>query len=160
MNIMKNKIVLTAALTLIFASCSSTKKTSTNNTETTTEQVSAVQNTTTSSSEMDAEDSSAISQQNMAAQANGSTGAMNNLMAQGSSKTIASEYAEMFSKLEMSDEQISTFTSAMHRFKTKQANMPSGEMLGSIENERTRQLEEILSSGQYAKYEEWLANNQ
>ena len=156
---MKNKIVLTAALTLIFASCSSTKKTSTNNTETTTEQVNNDQNTTTSSSEMDAEDSSAISQQNMAAQANGSTGAMNNLMAQGSSKTIASEYAEMFSKLEMSDEQISTFTSAMHRFKTKQANMPSGEMLGSIENERTRQLEEILSSGQYAKYEEWLANN-
>ena len=159
MKIMKNKIVLTAALTLIFASCSSTKKTSTNNTETTTEQVSAVQNTTTSSSEMDAKDSSVISQQNMAAQANGSTGAMNNLMAQGSSKTIASEYAEMFSKLEMSDEQISTFTSAMNRFKTKQANMPSGEMLGSIENERTRQLEEILSSGQYAKYEEWLANN-
>ncbi|VXB22430.1 hypothetical protein [Maribacter litoralis] len=159
---MKNKIVLTAALTLILASCSSTKKTSTNNTETTTEQVSTVQNTSTSSSssEMDAEDSSAISQQNMAAQANGSTGAMNNLMAQGSSKTIASEYAEMFSKLEMSDEQISTFTSAMNRFKTKQANMPSGEMLGSIENERTRQLEEILSSGQYAKYEEWLANNQ
>ncbi|WP_430424021.1 hypothetical protein [Maribacter litoralis] len=158
---MKNKIVLTAALTLILASCSSTKKISTNNTETTTEQVSAVQNTSTSSSssEIDAEDSSAISQQNMAAQANGSTGAMNNLMAQGSSKTIASEYAEMFSKLEMSDEQISTFTSAMHRFKTKQANMPSGEMLGSIENERTRQLEEILSSGQYAKYEEWLANN-
>lgn len=158
MKIMKNKIVLTAALTLILASCSSTKKTSTNNTETTTEQVSADQNTTTSS-EMEAENSSVISQQNMAAQANGSTGAMNNLMAQGSSKTIASEYAEMFSKLEMSDEQISTFTSAMHRFKTKQANMPSGEMLGSIENERTRQLEEILSSGQYAKYEEWLANN-
>ncbi|WP_164674182.1 hypothetical protein [Maribacter litoralis] len=160
---MKNKIVLTAALTLILASCSSTKKTSTNNTETTTEQVSTVQNTSTSSSsssEIDAEDSSAISQQNMAAQANGSTGTMNNLMAQGSSKTIASEYAEMFSKLEMSDEQISTFTSAMNRFKTKQANMPSGEMLGSIENERTRQLEEILSSGQYAKYEEWLANNQ
>ena len=139
-------------MTLILASCSSTKKTSTNNTETTTEQVSTVQNTSTSSSsEIDAEDSSAISQQNMAAQANGLTGAMNNLMAQGSSKTIASEYAEMFSKLEMSDEQISTFTSAMHRFKTKQANMPSGEMLGSIENERTRQLEEILSSGQYAK---------
>ena len=85
---------------------------------------------------------------------------MNNVMAKGSTTTIRDEYADMFTKLEMSNEQISTFTAAMNRFKTKQANTPSGEMLGSIESERTRQLEEILSSGQYAKYEEWLANNQ
>jgi len=160
MKIMKNTIVITAALTLILTSCSSTKQTSTNQTETVTEQVSTEQNVTTANTNSETSNTSVIDQQNTAAQANGSTGAMNNVMAKGSATTTRDEYADMFTKLEMSNEQISTFTAAMNRFKTKQANTPSGEMLGSIESERTRQLEEILSSGQYAKYEEWLVNNQ
>ena len=78
---------------------------------------------------------------------------------QNTSKILDDTYATMFTKLEMSKEQISTFTSEMNRFKNKQANTASGEMLGSIESEQTRQMESILSSAQYAKYEQWLAKN-
>ncbi|WP_396633369.1 hypothetical protein [Maribacter sp. R86514] len=78
---------------------------------------------------------------------------------QNTSKILDDTYATMFTKLEMSKEQISTFTSEMNRFKSKQANTASGEMSGSIESEQTRQMESILSSAQYAKYEQWLAEN-
>lgn len=78
---------------------------------------------------------------------------------QNASKNLDDTYATMFTKLEMSKEQIRAFTSEMNRFKNKQANTASGEMLGSIESEQTRQMESILSSAQYAKYEQWLAKN-
>ena len=78
---------------------------------------------------------------------------------QHTSKNLDDTYATMFIKLEMSKEQIRAFTSEMNRFKNKQANTASGEMLGSIESEQTRQMESILSSAQYAKYEQWLAEN-
>ncbi|MEP2280326.1 hypothetical protein [Maribacter sp.] len=91
---------------------------------------------------------------------NESTNTLSNTAIQNTSEKLNDEYATMFAKLEMSKEQISTFTSEMNRFKNKQANTASGEMLGSIESERTRQLEDILSSSQYAKYEQWLAENE
>ncbi|MDF4203877.1 hypothetical protein PXD56_12965 [Maribacter sp. SA7] len=91
---------------------------------------------------------------------NESTNTISTTGIQNTSKKLNDEYATMFAKLEMSKEQISTFTSEMNRFKNKQANTASGEMLGSIESERTRQLENILSSSQYAKYEQWLAENE
>ncbi|MEP2237841.1 MAG: hypothetical protein ABJI22_05740 [Maribacter sp.] len=89
-----------------------------------------------------------------------STNTLSTTGIQNTSEKLNDEYATMFAKLEMSKEQISTFTSEMNRFKNKQANTASGEMLGSIESERTRQLEDILSSSQYAKYEQWLAENE
>lgn len=145
-------------LTLAFVgtSCSSTKKTP-SITEKSTEQVNTAQDEPNASTTDNS--SSSMTQHTIATQVNGSTGAMSNIGVQNRSNSLKSEYATMFSKLEMSEEQMSTFTSAMRRFKDKQANTASGEMLGSIESERTRQLKDILSSSQFAKYEQWLAEN-
>lgn len=132
MKIMKNRIIVTLALIAILTSCSSTKKNLVNTSE-----KSAAQNELT----------------------NGLTDTTENAGYQNTSKNSDDAYATMFTKLEMSKDQISTFTSEMNRFKNKQANTASGEMLGSIESEQTRQMESILSSAQYAKYEQWLAEN-
>ena len=129
---MKNRIIVTLALIAILTSCSSTKKNLVNTSE-----KSTVENELT----------------------NGSTDTTENVGIQNTSKNSDDVYATMFTKLEMSKEQINTFTSEMNRFKSKQANTASGEMLGSIESEQTRQMESILSSAQYAKYEQWLAEN-
>jgi len=132
MKIMKNRIIVTLALIAILTSCSSIKKNLVNTSE-----KSTVENKLT----------------------NGSTDTTENAGIQNTSKNLDDAYATMFTKLEMSKDQISTFTSEMNRFKSKQANTASGEMLGSIESEQTRQMESILSSAQYAKYEQWLAKN-
>lgn len=95
----------------------------------------------------------------IAGQTNGSTGAMNNLQAVGGAKSHSFDYEQMYTDLEMTDEQIRSFRSAMEDFQEKQVNMPNGEMLGSIESERTRQLKDILSSEQFKKYSQWQADN-
>jgi len=132
MKIMKNRIIVTLALIAILTSCSSTKKNLVN-----------ISEKSTAENEL----------------TNGSTDTTENAGIQNTSKNLDDAYATMFTKLEMSKDQISTFTSEMNRFKSKQANTASGEMLGSIESEQTRQMESILSSAQYAKYEQWLAEN-
>jgi len=129
---MKNRIIVTLALIAILTSCSSTKKNLVN-----------ISEKSTAENEL----------------TNGSTDTTENAGIQNTSKNLDDAYATMFTKLEMSKDQISTFTSEMNRFKSKQANTASGEMLGSIESEQTRQMESILSSAQYAKYEQWLAEN-
>ena len=155
---MKNKILATLVLTVVLASCSGTKKT-TSNTEKTDTVVSA-EKENTENSNTTSQVSKASIQPNIAVQTNGSTGAMSNSMAKTNTKSTSKENSQMFKALEMSEEQVTTYNAAMNQFKTKQANMPSGEMLGSIESERTRQLKNILSSAQFAKYEIWQADNQ
>ncbi|SHJ37585.1 hypothetical protein SAMN04488007_0135 [Maribacter aquivivus] len=154
---MKNRIIVTLALTAILNACSSTKKTTSNNTEATTEQMNTAQIETKAKSKESSGNESAINQKSTTEHVNASTDAMNNVATKNS---LGTEYSKMFTALEMSENQISIFKSSMERFKTKQANLASGEMLGSIESERTRQMESILSSAQYAKYEQWLADNQ
>ena len=155
---MKNKILATLVLTVVLASCSGTKKT-TSNTEKVDTVVSA-EKENTENSNTTSQVSKASIQPNIAVQTNGSTGAMSNSMAKTNTKSTSKENSQMFKALEMSEEQVTTYNAAMNQFKTKQANMPSGEMLGSIESERTRQLKNILSSAQFAKYEKWQADNQ
>lgn len=155
---MKNKILATLVLTVVLASCSGTKKT-TSNTEKTDTVVSA-EKENTENSNTTSQVSKASIQPNISVQTNGSTGAMSNSMAKTNTKSTSKENSQMFKALEMSEEQVTTYNAAMNQFKTKQANMPSGEMLGSIESERTRQLKNILSSAQFAKYEKWQADNQ
>lgn len=155
---MKTNLITIIAIAAIFASCSSTKKMTSKNTEDTTVQMNSVENESTINAAERNE--SIMTQNNIATQVNGSTGAMSNTGVQNNSKNSSNEYSKMYTTLEMSDDQISAFTSAMNRFKTKQAKTASGEMLGSIESERTRQMESILSSAQYAKYEQWLIDNQ
>tara|TARA_R110000764_G_scaffold14550_12_gene41480 strand:- start:698 stop:1165 length:468 start_codon:yes stop_codon:yes gene_type:complete len=155
---MKNKILATLVLTVVLASCSGTKKT-TSYTEKIDTVVSA-EKENTENSNTTSQVSNASTQPNIAVQTNGSTGAMSNSMAKTNTKSTSKENSQMFKALEMSEEQVTTYNTAMNQFKTKQANMPSGEMLGSIESERTRQLKNILSSAQFAKYEKWQADNQ
>lgn len=157
---MKNRIIVTLALTAILTSCSSTKKTTSNDTEATTAQMKTEQDESTTKTTESTVTTSPMVHKNMATQINESTSAMNNIGAKNSSNSLGAEYSKMFTALDMSENQISIFKSSMERFKTKQANTASGEMLGSIESERTRQMESILSSAQYAKYEQWLADNQ
>ncbi|WP_300024559.1 hypothetical protein [uncultured Maribacter sp.] len=128
---MKTNIAIILALMFILTSCSTTKKASS-----TTEKA-------TTQNELDS----------------GSADAMNKTEVQSTSESFKSEYADLFSELKMNKDQISTFTAAMNRFKEQQANTASGEILGNIDSERTRQLENILSSSQYAKYEQWMAKN-
>ncbi|WP_299800730.1 hypothetical protein [uncultured Maribacter sp.] len=157
---MKNKIIVTLVLTVILTSCSSTKKTISNNTEAVTARMNTAQTETNTKSTETTASETAMNQKNSTEQVNESTGAMNNVATKNNINSLGAEYSEIFTALEMSENQISIFKSSMERFKTKQANMASGEMLGSIESERTRQMESILSSAQYAKYEQWLADKQ
>ncbi|MDO6473376.1 hypothetical protein [Maribacter sp. 1_MG-2023] len=115
------------------------------------------QNETSTKSTENTASETAMNQKSSTEQVNESTGAMNNVATKNSSNSLGAEYSDMFTALEMSENQISIFKSSMERFKTKQANMAIGKILGSIESERTRQMEGILSSAQYAKYEQWLA---
>ena len=69
------------------------------------------------------------------------------------------DYLDMYSKLEMTDAQIQQFEGALTQFHTQQRNTPSGEMMGSLADERDRQLKEILSDDQYSTYESWKESN-
>ena len=95
-----------------------------------------------------------------AAQTNGSTGAMNNVQTNRTVKNSGVDYNQMYMDLEMDDDQIRTFKSGMDDFQKKRVNMPNGEMLGTMESERTRQLELILSEEQLAKYKDWQVDNE
>ncbi|TDT43683.1 hypothetical protein CLV90_2805 [Maribacter spongiicola] len=140
---MKIKLVSMLALSIVLTSCSSTKKTGAKNSK---DSMAAQETNNTSST--------------TAAMDNRSTTLNNNTSTAVKTLKSKNEYASMFSSLEMTDEQIRKFSVAMDQFKSKQANMASGEMLGSVESERTRQLESILSSSQLSKYEKWLVDNQ
>ncbi|WP_424002564.1 hypothetical protein [Maribacter sp. IgM3_T14_3] len=140
---MKIKMISMLALTIVLTSCYSTKKTSTKNSK---DSMAAQETSNTTS--------------NTAVITNNSTTLNNETSTAIKSSNSSKEYAPMYSSLEMTDEQIRKFSTAMDQFKSKQANMASGEMLGTIESERTRQLETILSSSQLAKYEKWLIDNQ
>lgn len=89
---------------------------------------------------------------------NGSTGAMNNLQANKNLDNSNYNDENMFVKLEMTEEQIDRFQSAMTDFSEKKRNTPSGEIMGSVESERKRQLQRILSVRQFKIYEEWEQN--
>jgi len=160
---MKNKIIMGAFLTLVLASCSGTKKNTTNNNTVQTEEASdrnsmQMTNDATDSNREETTSSTEPSP-NMAINTNGSTGAMNNVMARNNTTNTTTDENKMFKALNMTEEQINNFNSAMERFKKRQANMASGEMLGSIESERNRQMESILSKEQFSRYQQWNSDN-
>ena len=162
---MKNKLIIGTIMTVILASCSGTNKISTNNSSSTvqTEDTSENNSTQTMSespnTEKEETKSSTEQTSTMAINVNGSTGAMNNVMARSNAANTPSEENKMFKALHMTDEQINKFNSAMDHFKKRQANTASGEMFGSIESERDRQLETILSKEQFSRYKQWQSDN-
>lgn len=97
------------------------------------------------------------SEEGMQADGDGMTGDGTEATIAPSNKNI--DYLDMYSKLEMTDLQIQQFEGALTEFHTRQRNTPSGEMLGSLSDERDRQLKEILSDEQFTAYESWKNSN-
>ncbi len=93
--------------------------------------------------------------------ANGSTGGNMNINTDTMTDSWRSglNSSQMYADLNMTDEQIRSFEMAMTAFQEKQKSTANGEMLGTLESERDRQLENILTTEQFHKYEEWKANN-
>jgi len=162
---MKKQVITMAAIGLILVSCGGTKNTVKNDTTmysgaaNTTESATAQKENSSSTNDDDSVSVAEKASGGMAGSVNGSSGAMNNVQANSNRASSSMDYDQMFADLQMTDDQISTFRAGMEDFQDKQANMPSGEMLGTIENERTKQLENVLSDAQLEKYQEWESNN-
>lgn len=152
---MKKYIAIATVLTVTLAACTGTKNTTSNN-ENGPTAVQQESSTPSSNKNMTASENASGG---ILDQTNGSSGAMNNVQTFGENNTSSFDYDEMYSELEMTDDQISSFRAAMKDFQNKQVNTANGEMMGSIESERTRQLENILSEVQMVKYEKWQADN-
>lgn len=129
---MKNYIAILTLLSLALGACTTSKK-------------KASDSTGTSTAPQQAEDA---------------TKTMPKGDANGANTSMAFINMDMFGELEMTEKQISRYKSGMIAFQKKKVNMPNGEMLGDMPNERTRQLEKILSEEQFAKYQKWQRANE
>lgn len=67
--------------------------------------------------------------------------------------------SQMYEQLKMTDEQVKNFENSVENFEMRQKNMANGEMLGTVDNEKERILEEILSPGQFSSYQIWKKDN-
>lgn len=92
---------------------------------------------------------------------NGSTGGNTNVnadpMAAPTNENL--DYLAMYEELDMTDAQIQDFETALRDFYTEQKNTASGEMMGSLSDERERQLKKILSAEQFSAYQTWKEEN-
>lgn len=68
------------------------------------------------------------------------------------SETNTFDYESMFNRLQMDQNQIREFKMAMEKFKNERDNSVSGEVMGTIEDERNRQLTSILTPKQLEIY--------
>ena len=96
-----------------------------------------------------------------AAQYNGSSGGNVNVLAASESSAGNSDTADadMYTYLGMTSEQISRLETEIERFKKQMVNDPNGEMRGTVDSERERQLKEILTAEQLDKYYKWQVEN-
>ncbi|MBG49688.1 MAG: hypothetical protein CML05_15480 [Pseudozobellia sp.] len=92
--------------------------------------------------------------------ANGSTGGNANINTGANTTTTMGslDSSNMYEAINMTDDQITTFEAAMDDFEEKQRSSANGEMLGTVDDERDRQLESILSADQFSAYEKWRGN--
>ncbi|WP_405384153.1 hypothetical protein [Maribacter sp. LLG6340-A2] len=150
------QILYAIVVTFCLTSCSSSKQISVDNTGSSTGKVTnnTTQSETPEPSTTGENSTNTPSHLNVsaAAQANGSTGAMNNQMAKSNAKDGIANDQSMFTTLNMTNDQIKSYNAAMKRFKEQQKNRASGEIMGSIESERSRQLKDILTQEQYEMY--------
>jgi hypothetical protein len=93
-----------------------------------------------------------------AAQYNGSTGGNDVILATEESDREPTDYTEMYTATGMTQDQIMELETAMKRFMKSATTRPNGEMMGTLESERERQLKTILSPQQFKKYAEWKEN--
>lgn len=93
---------------------------------------------------------------------NGSGGGNSNVNitdASAAPVTKKTDNSQMYKKLKMTKDQIQSFENAIKVFTTQRKKTASGEMMGTISDEKDRQLEKILSKKQYAAYESWKKDN-
>lgn len=93
---------------------------------------------------------------------NGSGGGNSNVNINDATKTPVTkkmDNTQMYTELQMTNDQIQSFENAMKDFTTRQKNTASGDMMGTISDEKDRQLENILSEEQYSAYETWKKDN-
>lgn len=151
------QILCTMLVTLFLTSCSSSKKLVTTDKDSSTHEVTnnthraEVTESTTATNNLS--DTPSHLNVGAAAQVNGATGAMNNQLAKSSATKKFNDDSTLFNALGMTNEQMNAFKAAMNRFKKQQKTTASGEMMGSVESERNRQLKDILTADQYHKYE-------
>ncbi|HET8736290.1 MAG TPA: hypothetical protein VFM69_06810 [Pricia sp.] len=92
---------------------------------------------------------------------NGSTGGNANVNADPTAAPTSEnlDYLAMYEELDMTDAQIQDFETALRDFYSQQKSTASGEMMGSLSDERERQLKKILSSEQFSAYQTWKEEN-
>ncbi len=93
---------------------------------------------------------------------NGSGGGNSNVNINDATKTPVTEKTDntqMYRALQMTDDQIQSFENAMEDFTTRRQNTANGEMMGTVTDEKERQLETILSEEQFSTYESWKKDN-
>lgn len=92
---------------------------------------------------------------------NGSTGGNANVNSDATTAPVNEEMDnfQMYTELQMTEDQIQEFENAIQDFKTQRQNTASGEMMGTVSDERDRQLEKILSTEQYSAYQTWKDDN-
>tara|TARA_R110002020_G_scaffold91560_2_gene222349 strand:- start:95361 stop:95873 length:513 start_codon:yes stop_codon:yes gene_type:complete len=95
-----------------------------------------------------------------AAQYNGSTGANSVIQATGQASASSTDYSAMYAAIGMTEQQVAQLEAGMKRFMKTSTTTANGEMMGSVESERERQLKSILTDQQYKKYGDWKAENQ
>lgn len=93
-----------------------------------------------------------------AAQYNGTTGGNDVIFATEGSNREVVDYTEMYTATGMDQDQIAELETAMKKFMESTANRPNGEMMGTLESERERQLRSILTPEQFKKYVDWKEN--
>lgn len=67
--------------------------------------------------------------------------------------TVKTDNSRMITELQMINDRIQSFENAMKDFTTRQQKTANGEMMGTVNGQRDRQLEKILSKEQYSVYE-------
>ncbi|WP_209403423.1 hypothetical protein [Pseudozobellia sp. WGM2] len=160
---MKKHLILLSACSIIsLTACNSTKNMSSqsdaeNKAETSMTQASEQAQETETTMNEETEDSSEMSSNTNAMQmSNGSTGGNANVnMGTSTVANSTADYSDLYQNINMTDGQIRDFESAMGDFVKKQKTSANGEMMGTLEDERDRQLENILSDEQYSTYETW-----
>ncbi len=93
---------------------------------------------------------------------NGSGGGNSNVNINDATTTPVTkntDNSQMYKELQMTNDQIQSFENAMEDFTTRRQNTASGEIMGTLSDEKDRQLGKVLSEEQYATYETWKKNN-
>ncbi|MBM1104597.1 hypothetical protein JQC67_00465 [Aurantibacter crassamenti] len=151
----KSIVYFIAAFVMILTASCGASKTNTNKSDTN-QVVTLVENEPVNYSSKESVKSA--HEPNAVAMNNGTTGGNSNMSLStnttSSSSTSENDYSEMYSQLNMTDDQIQTLNSALEDFKERQRNTPNGEMMGTVADEQRRQLKDILTPEQFTVFED------